>query len=134
MLPQHIGTTYNQFGVYGEKGNASADHYPGARSYAVGWYDSLRQEFWLFGGSGFADKSALGKKDLLNDLWRYRMNDSTWLGSNQLGVYGEKGNASITNVPGARRDAVGWFDSLREELWLFGGFGVDSNAVLGALD
>ena len=57
------------------------------------------------------------------------MNDSTWIwisGSNtinQRAVYGEKGKASIENVPGARRGAVGCFDSLREELWVFGGNG-----------
>ena len=45
--------TANQIGVYGEKGKASTDYLPGARSGAVGWYDSLRQEFWLFGGYGY---------------------------------------------------------------------------------
>jgi len=55
------------------------------------------------------------------------MNDSTWTwisGSNttnQPGVYGEKGIASIENVPGGRYGAVGWYDSLKEEFWLFGG-------------
>ena len=57
------------------------------------------------------------------------MNDSTWTwmsGSNradQKGVYGEKGNASIENVPGSREGAVGWFDSSTQELWLCGGYG-----------
>jgi len=69
--------------------------------------------------------------DLLNDLWRYRMNDSTWTwisGSNKAlekGVYGEKGIASTTNIPGARTAPVGWFNSVRQELWLFGGSGYD---------
>ena len=63
----------------------------------------------------------------LNDLWRYRINDSTWTwmgGSsiiNQQGVYGDIGIASSENVPGSRWGAVGWYDSLREEFWLFGG-------------
>ena len=57
------------------------------------------------------------------------MNDSTWTwmsGSNrtdQRGVYGTQGIASPNNYPGARTQAVGWYDSLREEFWLFGGFG-----------
>ena len=64
------------------------------------------------------------------------MNDSTWTwisGSNtinQLGVYGTKGNASIENVPGSRFGAVGWFDSVKQELWLFGGYG-NSNTFSG---
>ena len=47
-------TTRNQPGVYGEKSNASTDNYPGSRHQAVGWYDSSTQEFWLFGGYGYA--------------------------------------------------------------------------------
>jgi len=42
--------TVNQEGVYGTKGNASVENVPGAREYAVGWFDSSRQEFWVFGG------------------------------------------------------------------------------------
>ena len=70
---------------------------------------------------------------VLNDLWRYRVNDSTWTwmgGSNttnQPGSYGTKGNASISNVPGSRYAATGWYDSLRQEFWLFGGNGFDSS-------
>ena len=44
----------NRPGVYGEKGNASAEYAPGARFGAAGWYDSLRKEFVLFGGSGYS--------------------------------------------------------------------------------
>ena len=62
------------------------------------------------------------------------MNDSTWTwisGSDradQKGVYGEKEKASIENVPGSRSGAVGWYDSLREEFWLFGGYGYDNTS------
>ena len=65
----------------------------------------------------------------LNDLWRYRVNDSTWTwisGSSitdQPGVYGEKGDGHIDNVPGARYGAGGWYDSDNAEFWLFGGYG-----------
>ena len=66
---------------------------------------------------------------ILNDLWKYRVKDSTWTwisGSsevNKRGVYGEKGNASTDYIPGARSDAVGWYNSITKEFWLFGGFG-----------
>ena len=69
---------------------------------------------------------------LFNDLWRYRVNDSTWTwisGSNfrnQPGVYGIQNSASKDNVPGAREGSFGWIDSLGQELWLFGGYGYDS--------
>jgi len=144
-------TTTNQPGVYGEKGIPSPTNHPGARYEAVVWYDNLRQVFWLFGGYGYGDISILGscrqylsqlilpkhsadnRTGHLNDLWRYEVNNNTWTwmgGStttNKAGVYGVKGNASIENVPGSRRGAFGWYDSLRQEFWLFGGFGYSIN-------
>ena len=44
--------TVNQQGLYGQKGVASSQNTPGARSATVGWYDSTQKEFWLFGGFG----------------------------------------------------------------------------------
>src|SRR5512136_1521022 len=53
----------------------------------------------------------------------------TWMSGgntlNQLGIYGVKGTANMSNVPGARDSAVSWIDP-KGKLWLFGGFGVDS--------
>mgnify|MGYP002480997682 CR=1 FL=1 len=69
----------------------------------------------------------------LNDLWRYEVNNNTctWMAGsstiNQPGVYGLKGKASVENVPGAREGAVGWYDNLRQEFWLFGGTGYGKN-------
>ena len=37
------------------------------------------------------------------------------------GKYGEKGKASVENIPPARADAIGFYDSSTQELWLFGG-------------
>lgn len=74
----------------------------------------------------------------LNDLWLYRVNDNTWTwisGSdtvNQPGVYGEKGNASTDNTPGARRAAVGCYDSSKQEFWIFGGHGhINESSISG---
>ena len=54
-----------------------------------------------------------------------------WLGgsfyNDRLGVYGERGIPSITNKPGARSEAVGWYDSTNGELWVFGGVGYTNN-------
>ena len=73
----------------------------------------------------------------LNDLWKFRMNDSTWTwisGSNtvnQPGVYIEIGYASVNNIPGARYSAVTWYDSSRKEVWLFGGSGFGNTSLYG---
>ena len=45
--------TKDASGVYGEKGVSDPSNVPGRRSGAVGWYDSLHQELWLFGGQAF---------------------------------------------------------------------------------
>ena len=61
-------------------------------------------------------------------LWKYDVNNKTWTwitGSDtprQEGFYGEKGNGNSSTTPGARSGAVGWYDSLNEEFWLYGGY------------
>jgi len=37
--------------------------------------------------------------------------------------YGEKGVPSSANIPGARGGSSAWYDSITDELWLFGGHG-----------
>ena len=53
-----------------------------------------------------------------------------WIGGSnygeRLGVYGERGVPSITNIPGARSSTLGWYDSASQELWIFGGYGYSS--------
>ncbi|MDD3266009.1 MAG: hypothetical protein PHC75_02365 [Burkholderiales bacterium] len=55
---------------------------------------------------------------------------SAWLkGSNtanQHGVYGTKGQESISNALGVRVDSVSWIDS-NGNMWLFGGIGYAEN-------
>ena len=57
------------------------------------------------------------------------MEDNTWTWisghdtTDEQGVYGNKGVANTTNVPGARRSPAAWYDASAKELWLFGGYG-----------
>jgi hypothetical protein len=46
--------------------------------------------------------------------------------TNRYSVYGTKGVASASNVPGGRYRAVGWYNPTSQELWLFGGDGFAS--------
>lgn len=61
--------TANQYGVYGTEGIASSSNVPGARDGAVSWIDGSGN-FWLFGGQGY---DSTGNWDVLNDLWRYKL-------------------------------------------------------------
>src|SRR5580658_6700572 len=49
------------------------------------------------------------------------------------GVYGTLGVAAATNMPGGRYGAAMWFDK-SGNLWLFGGYGVDSASSVGVLN
>ena len=113
-----------------QPGSYVTNKVPGGRCGAVSWIDKSGN-LWLFGGEGY-DSS--GKEDLLNDLWKFDVTNSTWTwisGSNivdQYGSYGTKGVTDPTpgkNVPGARNGAVSWIDK-SGNLWLFGGWGYAS--------
>lgn len=70
--------------------------------------------------------------DMTFDIW-------TWLGGsnaiiNENGIYGNIGEASLTNVPGARWSATMAFDVPSRSIFLFGGEGPDSDGQPGILD
>jgi N-acetylneuraminic acid mutarotase len=127
--------TADQAGIYGTQGTASPSNVPGARYRAASWRDSSGI-LWLFGGYGYDSGGNLGD---LNDLWKYNPTtlEWTWISGNnavdQAGIYGTKGTAAPSNVPGARHWAVSWLDS-SGKLWLFGGGGYDSAGDSGWLN
>jgi N-acetylneuraminic acid mutarotase len=112
----------NVAGVYGTKGTAASTSYPGARFEASGWIDASGN-FWIFSGSGY---DGSGNLLLMNDLWKYTPSTGlwTWMSGSSTGsasgVYGTKGTAASTNVPGARYASTSATDA-SGNLWLFGG-------------
>jgi hypothetical protein len=105
---------------------------------AVTWTDPTTGYLWLFGGQ---DQST----EFLNDMWYCNCvvngtNQPTWTyittpagGANQAGVYGTKGTAAATNIPGGRWGATARLDA-SGNLWLFGGYGYDSTGATGLLN
>ena len=67
-------------------------------------------------------------------MWKYDENNWTWISGsnifNQLGNFGKQGISSSSNIPGSRASSVSWIDN-NNTLWLFGGFGFDSNNNYG---
>jgi hypothetical protein len=114
-----------QKGIYGSLGKTAPGNIPGGRGCAVAWTDKSGN-FWLFGGEGM-DSS--GKYGWLNDLWKYSGGEWTWMAGSKLngqkGSYGTKGAAGAGNTPGARGYSTAWTDAAGN-LWLFGGYGIDS--------
>lgn len=119
-------------GIYGIKGVADNLNTPGARLGSVSWVDASGN-LWLFGG---ADN--IITHNVFNDLWMYNINTNQWTwisGSstlNSFGVYGIQGTTSKLSFPGARLDSVAWSDN--ENLWLFGGSGIDASNIHGDLN
>ena len=117
----------NERASYGTMGIASSSNVPGARRAAQAWQGSSG-EFWLFGGYGYSATD----DGRLNDLWRFNPATLEWTwvsGSStldQVGIYGIKGVASLSNIPGGRGEGVSWKNA-QGELWLFGGAGYDMN-------
>jgi N-acetylneuraminic acid mutarotase len=107
---------------------------PGGRLSSATWVDSSNR-LWLFGGGG---PQAFILPDIQNDLWLYDPTAKSWTlvnGSatpNSAGTYGTQGIAAAGNIPGARISAAYWIDS-SDNLWLFGGAGMDATGTQGAL-
>lgn len=126
-------------GSYGTLGVPSPTNVPGSRQVAMHWTDN-NGNFWLFGGEAFA---ADGQCDLANDLWMFNPGTKQWAwmsgsstygsGEEVPGIYGTLGQFSPGNVPGSREQAVTWTDA-SGNLWLFGGYGVDSVGTEGDLN
>lgn len=118
--------------------NSPGSDYPGARWGTTSWNDPLTPGvFWLFGGYGL---DSIGNNGYLNDLWKFDSNLKQWTyvsGSvnnvNQPSNYGQIRIESSTNVPSARQGAVSWTDS-SGNLWLFGGFGLDTGNPINMND
>jgi N-acetylneuraminic acid mutarotase len=124
-------STTNASGVYGIQGVTAATNMPGARDGGVTWTDTSGN-LWLFGGfSGYAGSQNTAVGNFLNDLWKYSPSSGQWTwvdGSSTVcsqGVYGTRGVAAATNVPGARVAGIRWADA-SGNLWMFGGGGCDS--------
>jgi hypothetical protein len=150
----------NQKGNYGTQGTAASTNIPGGRQEAVGWADT-NGNLWLFGGEGDdATGTANGiLNDLW--MYNIASTQWTFVGgsmaANQTGAYPAEpvvGAANTTGAagtcglaggdsalscspisltgafPGSRWGASGWIDA-SGNLWLFGGWGLDSTGTNG---
>jgi len=131
------GATTTSFGTYGTLGTPSPSNAPGSRQGASGWTDASGN-LWLFGGTGWASNDGFDDNGVLNDLWEYNptTGDWTWMNGSEYanlpGTYGTQGTPAPTNTPGARYFATSATDA-NGNFWLFGGLGLDSNGMSGAL-
>jgi len=140
-----VSSKRDQPGVYGTMGEPGAGNTPGSRSDGFAWADPSGY-LWLLGGQGSDAVDNIGN---LNDLWKFNPFSNPvewiWIGgsstvpdnsgaSGQPGVYGSLGIPEAENIPGGRAYyGANWTDS-SGDLWLFGGFGDDSDGNEGDLN
>lgn len=114
---------YSFSGTYGTRNVAAAPNHPGSRNSAATTVDA-QGRFLFFGGNGQAPMA---------DLWRYdpATNWWTWLGGSSsslaVGAYGTQGVPSTSNRIGSRRHGTTLWSREDGTVWLFGGYGFDSN-------
>ena len=119
-------TAANAAPVYGTMGVSSAANTPGGRS-GISLVMDNSGNLLLFGGISLANNSV----QFFNDLWKYNTTTGewTWLSGNNTpdntGVYGTKGVAASTNMPGGRFDGA-FTAGANGTFWLFGGEGLDA--------
>lgn len=131
---------------YGTLGQSAPGNLPPARTFASSWTDSSGDQ-WFFGGNSswislnlwLCGQPVPASYSDFNDFWKYSGGEWTWMGGSQTatatqpGVYGTQQQPSSSNIPGARHGAVTWTDGAGN-LWLFGGFGIDSAGNQGDLN
>lgn len=150
----------NQNGIYGTAGTAASTNMPGGRQEAVGWADA-NGNLWLFGGEGQdATGTANGilndlwMYNIASTQWTFVTGATA---ANQTGAYPAQpvvgaanttyaagtcglavGDAALScspisltgALPGSRWGSSGWIDA-SGNLWLFGGWGLDSTGTNG---
>jgi hypothetical protein len=150
----------NQKGIYGAAGTAAATNMPGGRQEAAGWADA-NGNLWLFGGEGLDSiptangvLNDLWLYNIASKQWTFVTGSIT---ANQTGAYpavAVTGPVSTTTaagtcglavgdapqscqavslasaLPGSRWGASAWIDK-NGNLWLFGGWGLDSTGTNG---
>jgi len=121
-------------GFYGTRGVPDPINKPGGRYGAVSWTDPAGF-LWLFGGFGWGN----GSQGMMNDVWKYNIatNQWTWMKGSGItdvgGNYGILGVSDIGNNPGSRQSATAFRDT-DNNLWLFGGYGIDNSFSFGELN
>lgn len=120
-------------GNYGIRAVPTPGAVPPGRSDGVAWADPSGN-FWIFGGQSAPTRTS---DTWYDDLWEFTRGRWIWVSGsdspNQAGVYGTRGVASPSNVPGARSSSVGWIDR-SGNLWLFGGLGLDAGGSSNAMN
>lgn len=116
------------------------DYYPLARKSGITWLDEDKKHLYLFGGEGGDPIVGMSKTwylfsllysivlGMLNDLWYYSVDENKWTLVSGSEDINNKGDYTSENKrPGARSNALAWFDKDSRKAYIFGGLGYDES-------
>eukprot|EP01043_Picozoa_sp_COSAG02_P063473 COSAG02_NODE_9011_length_2361_cov_4.367480_1_plen_669_part_01 len=112
-------------GAPGNYGSAGETLWPGARSAHTVVVDASGSA-WLFGGIGVGESTLVGSS-VLNDLWSFSADTSTWSFAGGSHGINSRGEFDSEPWPGARQGHVSWH-TVANEVCLFAGRGYGSEA------
>lgn len=123
------------FGLYGSLGVPSTSYSPGSRADYLTWTSGGK--LWVYGGStGSLVGNSVSFGGYASDLWSLDYSNLawTWVAGYErdfgLSIFGTLGASASTNTPNAVSNTQMISDS-SGNLWLFGGYSIDSNMDYG---
>jgi gliding motility-associated-like protein len=129
------GTDSSGLSNYGVLGVPSDSSLPTARYQSAYWKDK-QGNFWMFGGVSFINITNQEQ----NDMWKYNPSTNQWAWMNGPkyltdvnGEFGVQGIPSPNNYPSIRGWGVNCWTDTAGMMWLYGGYGADSNGTRGDL-
>jgi hypothetical protein len=136
----HGVNTTGSGGVRGTKGVADPANMPNARILATP-FNVKEEELWILCGTNVGTLQTCRTRCSSpnkfpfhvagapqQDLWRFRINDTTWTFMNGtsssfvIGVYGTMGVPDPGNYPSSRTWTTGFYDPFEHALWAHAGF------------
>ncbi|MEO8147657.1 MAG: kelch repeat-containing protein [Bacteroidia bacterium] len=118
-------STPNDTGHYGIQCIPQSLNLPCNRFETRACWTDTSGNFWMYGGE---DHNFI----LRGDLWMFNPDSLQWTFAsgdtiaNPAPVYGTKGVAAPLNKPGGRCGALGWYNSINNSLYMYGGVGSGS--------
>lgn len=120
-----INTTTN----YGEKSKFNTLNQPGSRQGSSYWADGSGN-LWLMGGTAH-NESSDNLVEFYSDLWQFDIQKLQWAwigGQQKANAVSSKENE--TPAPSPRKGSTTWFDQAAGQLYLYGGYGLDSQGAM----
>jgi N-acetylneuraminic acid mutarotase len=110
----------------------------GSRAGAITWTDN-KDNLWIFGGNANNSAGEFNDIELHNDLWKFNTKNKKWswisglIEPQKKNKKNDRGKFDSNIAPSPRSMSSGWFDSVNNKMYIYGGVGIDSTGNIGGL-